>query len=87
MSLNSIREVNFDGLVGLTHNYSGLAHGNVASMSHGGLVSNQLRVVVLRLVRGPIQYWGTSTSTPQQLSGIRACRRWWRRSNDTSCIS
>jgi len=33
-------EVNFDGLVGPTHNYSGLAHGNVASMSHGGLVSN-----------------------------------------------
>ena len=36
----SYREVNFDGLVGPTHNYSGLAHGNVASMSHGGLVSN-----------------------------------------------
>ncbi|MCC5882013.1 MAG: N-succinylarginine dihydrolase [Halomonas sp.] len=34
------REVNFDGLVGPTHNYSGLAHGNVASMSHGGLLSN-----------------------------------------------
>lgn len=34
------REVNFDGLVGPTHNYSGLAHGNVASMSHQGLVSN-----------------------------------------------
>ncbi|MGO3347315.1 MAG: N-succinylarginine dihydrolase [Halomonadaceae bacterium] len=34
------REVNFDGLVGPTHNYSGLAVGNVASMSHGGLVSN-----------------------------------------------
>ncbi|MCE8017796.1 N-succinylarginine dihydrolase [Halomonas sp. MCCC 1A17488] len=34
------REVNFDGLVGPTHNYSGLAHGNVASMRHGGLVSN-----------------------------------------------
>ncbi|MGQ7246080.1 N-succinylarginine dihydrolase [Halomonas sp. V046] len=33
-------EVNFDGLVGPTHNYSGLAHGNVASMSHGGLVSS-----------------------------------------------
>ncbi len=25
------QEVNFDGLVGLTHNYAGLAHGNVAS--------------------------------------------------------
>lgn len=35
-----VREVNFDGLVGPTHNYSGLAVGNVASMSHGGLVSN-----------------------------------------------
>ncbi|WP_183326248.1 N-succinylarginine dihydrolase [Halomonas cerina] len=33
-------EVNFDGLVGPTHNYSGLAHGNVASMTHEGLVAN-----------------------------------------------
>ena len=38
--VQEVREVNFDGLVGPTHNYSGLAHGNVASMSHGGLVSN-----------------------------------------------
>jgi succinylarginine dihydrolase len=34
------REVNFDGLVGPTHNYSGLALGNVASMTHEGLVAN-----------------------------------------------
>lgn len=33
-------EVNFDGLVGPTHNYAGLSHGNVASMSHGGRASN-----------------------------------------------
>ena len=38
--LSNVHEVNFDGLVGPTHNYSGLAVGNVASMSHGGLVSN-----------------------------------------------
>ncbi|MCE7518071.1 N-succinylarginine dihydrolase [Vreelandella titanicae] len=38
--ISSVREVNFDGLVGPTHNYSGLAVGNVASMSHGGLESN-----------------------------------------------
>lgn len=31
-----MREVNFDGLVGLTHNYGGLSAGNVASMTHGG---------------------------------------------------
>ena len=40
MTNTDYREVNFDGLVGPTHNYSGLAHGNVASMRHGGLVSN-----------------------------------------------
>lgn len=32
-------EVNFDGLVGPTHTYAGLSHGNVASMSHRGAVS------------------------------------------------
>ena len=35
-----MREMNFDGLVGPTHNYGGLSPGNVASMSHGGQVSN-----------------------------------------------
>ncbi|GAB2802107.1 N-succinylarginine dihydrolase [Halomonas shantousis] len=38
--LHETLEVNFDGLVGPTHNYSGLAHGNVASMRHGGLTAN-----------------------------------------------
>jgi succinylarginine dihydrolase len=33
-------EVNFDGIVGPTHNYGGLSHGNVASMTHEGKVSN-----------------------------------------------
>jgi succinylarginine dihydrolase len=33
-------EVNFDGLVGPTHNYAGLSHGNVASMRHRGAVSS-----------------------------------------------
>jgi len=32
-------ELNFDGLVGPTHNYAGLSHGNVASKTHGGQVS------------------------------------------------
>lgn len=34
------REVNFDGLVGPTHNYAGLSPGNLASIQHGGLTSN-----------------------------------------------
>lgn len=33
-------EVNFDGLVGPTHNYGGLAHGNLAASANEGLVSN-----------------------------------------------
>lgn len=33
-------EVNFDGLVGPTHNYSGLSTGNLASMGSQGQVSN-----------------------------------------------
>ncbi len=34
------REYNFDGIVGPTHNYSGLSFGNVASKAHAGAVSN-----------------------------------------------
>ncbi|MEM6961169.1 MAG: N-succinylarginine dihydrolase [Myxococcota bacterium] len=33
-------EVNFDGLVGPSHNYAGLAHGNLASALHGNQISN-----------------------------------------------
>lgn len=33
-------EVNFDGLVGPTHNYSGLSLGNVASIKHSHRISN-----------------------------------------------
>ena len=32
--------MNFDGLVGPTHNYAGLSFGNVASRDHGGQVSH-----------------------------------------------
>ncbi|WP_104204526.1 N-succinylarginine dihydrolase [Billgrantia saliphila] len=51
MNAADYREVNFDGLVGPTHNYSGLAHGNVASMSHGGLVSNPREAALQGLVK------------------------------------
>jgi succinylarginine dihydrolase len=33
-------EVNFDGLVGPTHNYAGLSYGNVASKSNANKVAN-----------------------------------------------
>jgi succinylarginine dihydrolase len=39
-------EINFDGLVGPTHNYSGLSHGNIASMNHRTQPSNPLSAVL-----------------------------------------
>jgi len=43
------RELNFDGLVGPTHNYGGLSPGNVASTQHGGQVSNPRRAALAGL--------------------------------------
>ena len=33
-------EVNFDGLVGPTHNYAGLSFGNVASLNNANAISS-----------------------------------------------
>ncbi|MBB4657675.1 N-succinylarginine dihydrolase [Parvularcula dongshanensis] len=44
-------EVNFDGLVGPTHNYGGLSVGNVASMSHGDEPSNPRAAALQGLVK------------------------------------
>lgn len=40
MSVRVAVEANFDGLVGPTHNYSGLSFGNVASTRNQGLIAN-----------------------------------------------
>jgi len=36
----TLTEINFDGIVGPSHNYAGLSFGNVASMHHAGEISN-----------------------------------------------
>ena len=46
-----MREYNFDGIVGPTHNYAGLSSGNVASMSHGGQISNPRRAALQGLAK------------------------------------
>lgn len=38
--MNHAPEVNFDGIVGPTHNYGGLSFGNVASMKHKAILSS-----------------------------------------------
>jgi succinylarginine dihydrolase len=44
-------EVNFDGLVGPTHNYAGLSYGNRASMSHRGTASNPRQAALQGLAK------------------------------------
>lgn len=44
-SLNPVT-ANFDGLVGPTHNYAGLSHGNVASLDHAGQESSPRAAVL-----------------------------------------
>src|SRR5436305_14937892 len=41
-----LTEINFDGIVGPSHNYAGLSFGNVASMRHGGQVSQPRRAAL-----------------------------------------
>ncbi|HEY7810144.1 MAG TPA: N-succinylarginine dihydrolase [Allosphingosinicella sp.] len=36
----AVREINFDGIIGPSHNYSGLSLGNIASATNKGLVSH-----------------------------------------------
>jgi succinylarginine dihydrolase len=50
-------EVNFDSLIGPTHSYAGLSHGNIASESHRGTTSNPRRAALqglekMRLLAG-----------------------------------
>src|ERR1700722_6431801 len=52
MHLNtSAYEVNFDGLVGPTHNYAGLAHGNLASEKNKGKKSNPKKAALEGLAK------------------------------------
>lgn len=51
LSRTGVREVNFDGLVGPTHNYAGLSFGNVASMRSAGAVSSPRRAAIQGLAK------------------------------------
>ncbi|MAY74701.1 MAG: N-succinylarginine dihydrolase [Phycisphaerae bacterium] len=45
------REVNFDGIVGLTHNFAGLSPGNIASERHGGQRSSPRQAALQGLAK------------------------------------
>ena len=37
--MTMVREINFDGIIGPSHNYAGLSHGNLAATRNAGAVS------------------------------------------------
>ena len=63
------REVNFDGLVGPTHNYAGLSPGNVASLAHSGTPSSPRRAALegIAKMRRCIDLGLTQAILPPQL--------------------
>ena len=71
-------QVNFDGLIGPTHNYAGLARGNLASQHHGGTVSNPRQAALEGLKKmkfladlGLVQ----AVLPPQERPDLQALRR------------
>lgn len=47
----SVREVNFDGLVGPTHHYGGLGRGNLASQAHAGGIAHPRQAALQGLAK------------------------------------
>lgn len=72
-------EANFDGIVGPTHNYSGLSPGNLASLAHAGSVSSPKAAALQGLSKMRLlASWGISQHVlpPHErpnLAFLRAC--------------
>lgn len=73
-----LREVNFDGIVGPTHNYGGLSQGNIASTTHGGEVSNPREAALQGLTKMRFLAKlgvGQAVLPPQPRPSLRTLRR------------
>ncbi len=71
-------EANFDGLIGPTHNYSGLAYGNVASAENAGGVSDPRAAALQGLAKmKALADWGyvQGVLAPQERPDVAALRR------------
>lgn len=83
-------EVNFDGLVGLTHNYSGLATGNIAAQRHQSLFSNPKQAAL----QGLQKMWALAqlgfvqgVLPPQERPSITTLRRLGFRGTDSEVLA
>jgi succinylarginine dihydrolase len=85
-----MREFNFDGLVGPTHNYAGLSHGNVASLTHAGQAANPRAAALQGL--GKMRFVaalgvGQAVLPPHERPSLRTLRRLGYRGQDEEVIA
>ena len=84
------REFNFDGLVGPTHNYAGLSHGNVASTANAGQAANPRRAALQGL--GKMRFVaslgaGQAVLPPHERPSLRTLRRLGFRGSDENVLA
>src|SRR3954464_5736027 len=84
------REYNFDGLVGPTHNYAGLSHGNGASLRHAGQAANPRAAALQGL--GKMRFVaslgvGQAVLPPHERPSLRTLRRLGFRGSDEDGIA
>jgi len=83
------REYNFDGLVGPTHNYAGLSHGNVASFAHAGKPANPRAAALqgLEKMRFVASLGvGQAVLPPHERPSLRTLRRLGFRGSDEEVV-
>jgi succinylarginine dihydrolase len=84
------REFNFDGLVGPTHNYSGLSYGNVASKNNQGAVANP-KLAALQGIRKmkalADRGFGQGVLAPQERPALATLRQLGFDGDDAAVIS
>ena len=85
-----MREYNFDGLVGPTHNYAGLSHGNVASLRNAGRPANPRAAALQGL--GKMRFVaalgvGQAVLPPHERPSLPTLRRLGFRGSDTEVLA
>ena len=65
-------EVNFDGLVGPTHNYGGLSFGNVASQSNSQQASNPKEAALMLSRASPLPQRDGARRYDKRTPGVSA---------------
>jgi len=84
------REYNFDGLVGPTHNYAGLSHGNVASEAHAGQPANPRAAALQGIAKMRFVASlgvGQAVLPPHERPSLRTLRRLGFRGSDEEVIA